>query len=111
MGGAQNSNRTVQKQRLHLPRFALLAGVTMESIQALTAVIGANVDQQISWLQSKGLLSRNKFCPACNQPMDLQQRNDITDGYRWCQDSSCKRVFHFDLGHSLNSLAGNFTSG
>ena len=53
----------------------------MESILALSAVIGLDVDKQIHWLQSRGLLSRNKACPACNLQMDLQQRGDITDKY------------------------------
>ena len=54
----------------------------MESVLALSAVIGPEVDKQISWLQSKGLLGRNKLCPACNQPMDMQQRRVI---HRWPQ--------------------------
>ena len=81
--------RMAQKQWLYLPRFSKLASVTMESILALAAVVGTNVDQEISWLQSKGLLSQNRFCPACNQPMDFQQRNDIMMKWR-CPDSSFK---------------------
>ena len=64
----------------------------MESVLALAAVIGPDVDKQISWLQSKGLLSRNKVCPACSSQMGLQQRGDITDQYRrHCPSSSCKK--------------------
>ena len=64
----------------------------MESVLALSAVIGPDVDKQIHRLQSKGLLPRNKICPACNQQMDLQQRRDISDGYRWrCSSSNCKK--------------------
>ena len=59
---------------------------------ALAAVIGPEVETQVTWLQSKGLLGRNKTCPACNQQMDMQHRSDITDKYRWrCPDSSCKK--------------------
>ena len=77
--------------RLHLPRVSSFCS-TMESVLALSAVIGPEVDKQISWLQSKGLLGRNKLCPACNQPMDMQQRRDITDGHRWrCPVSTCKK--------------------
>ena len=84
-------NRAAQKQRLHLPRVSSFCS-TMESVLALSAVIGPEVDKQISWLQSKGLLGRNKLCPACNQPMDMQQRRDITDGHRWrCPVSTCKK--------------------
>ena len=62
------------------------------SVLALAAVIGPEVETQVTWLQSKGLLGRNKTCPACNQPMDMQHRSDITDKYRWrCPDSSCKK--------------------
>ena len=84
--------QAAQKQRLHLPPVLKSASSTMESVLKLSMVIGPDIDQQISWLHSKGLLSRNKLCPACNQPMDLQQRSDITDRYRWrCPDSSCKK--------------------
>ena len=56
------------------------------------AVIGPDVNQQITWLQSKGLLPRNKTCQACNHPMTMQARSDITDKFRWrCPDSTCKK--------------------
>ena len=71
----------------------------MESVLALAAVIGPDVDKQISWLQSKGLLSRNKVCPACSSQMGLQQRGDITDQYRWrCPSSSCKNSVSLQSG-------------
>ena len=42
-----------------------------------------DVDRQIGWFQSKGLLATNKTCPACSQPMDMQKRSDVTDKYRY----------------------------
>ena len=64
----------------------------MESVLSLSAVIGPDVNQQITWLQSKGLLPRKKTCPACNHPMTMQARSDITDKFRWrCPDSTCKK--------------------
>ena len=64
----------------------------MASILALAEIIGGDVDQQLTWLQSRGLLPRTKTCPACNHAMDFQARNDITDKYRWrCPVSSCKK--------------------
>ena len=64
----------------------------MESVLSLSAVVGPDVNQQITWLQSKGLLPRNKTCPACNHPMTMQARSDITDKFRWrCPDSTCKK--------------------
>ena len=71
----------------------------MESVLALSAVISPQVDKQIHWLQSKGLLARNKTCPPCNQQMDLQHRNDITDKYRWrCPRHNCKRSLFLRAG-------------
>ena len=50
--------------------------------ESVAAVIGPEVETHVTWLQSKGLLRRNKTCPACNQQMDMQHRSDITDKYR-----------------------------
>ena len=81
------------------PRAKKSGTVKMESVLAFTAVIGPVVEKQVTWLQSKGLLCRNKTCPACNQQMDLQHRSDITDKYRWrWPDSSCKKSL------SLNTI-------
>ena len=55
----------------------------MENVLALCEVIGPDVNKQITWLQRKGLLAQTKHCPSCNSPMQLQQRSDMTDGYRW----------------------------
>ena len=79
-------------QRESIPAQKKSGTVKMESVLALAAVIGPEVETQVTWLQSKGLLSRNKTCPACNQQMDMQHRSHITDKYRWrCPDSSCKK--------------------
>ena len=40
-------------------------------------------DEQITWFQSKGLLARNKTCPACNQAMIMQTRSDVSEKYRY----------------------------
>ena len=37
------------------------------------------MDEQIHWLQGKGLLARQKQCPGCSQQMVLQTRNDVSD--------------------------------
>ena len=29
--------------------------------------------------QKKGLIARNKYCPSCNQAMNMQSGNDVTD--------------------------------
>ena len=42
-------------------------------------MIFGSLDEQIHWLQSKGLLARQKVCPVCRQQMALQTRNDISD--------------------------------
>ena len=61
----------------------------MESVLSLSAVIGPDVNQQITWLQSKGLLPQTKHCPSCSTAMSLQARSDITDKFRWrCPDST-----------------------
>ena len=51
----------------------------MASILALAEIIGGDIDQQLTWLQSKGLMPSSKACPACTHTMDMQPRNDITD--------------------------------
>ena len=79
--------------------------VTMESVLALAVVIGPEVDKQITWLQSKGLQGRNMACPACNQLMDLQQRKDITDQYRWrCPNTTCKKSVSIRSGTFFEKL-------
>ena len=71
---------------------------TKMSILDLGQYMFGDVDQQIGWFQSKGLLATNKTCAACSQqPMDMQKRSDVTDKYRYViqQNTMC-------LGH--NSL-------
>ena len=50
-----------------------------QNILSLASVLGANTDQQITWFQKKGLIARNKCCPSCNQAMNMQSGNDVTD--------------------------------
>lgn len=50
----------------------------MTSILSLAGVLRVDVHQQISWFQSHGLIARNKNCPVCNHPMNLQSSSDIT---------------------------------
>ena len=49
-----------------------------------------DVDQQICWFQSKGLLATSKTCPACSQPMDMQKCSNVTDKYRYVYNNSVK---------------------
>ena len=55
----------------------------MASILSLASVISAELEEQIAWFQARGLLAQNKTCPACNQPMNMQQRQNVTDKYRY----------------------------
>jgi uncharacterized protein with PIN domain len=57
----------------------------MTSILSLAGVLGADIEDQISWFQTRGLLARHKNCPSCNQAMTQQSRNDIIDMYRYCR--------------------------
>ena len=52
----------------------------MASILSLASVISAELEEQIA---GSSLLAQNKTCPACNQPMNMQQRQDVTDKYRY----------------------------
>ena len=53
-----------------------------------------DVDHQISWFQSKGLLAMSKTCPACSQPMNMQTRSDVTDKYRYVCNNSKHNVYN-----------------
>ena len=53
------------------------------SILSLSSVLSGNMLHVIGWYQSRGLNTRSKSCPTCNQPMNLQSRNDISDKYRF----------------------------
>ena len=52
------------------------------SILDLGVVIFQLVDGIIAWLQSKHLLASSQTCSACNIPMTLSPRADISDGCR-----------------------------
>ena len=40
-----------------------------------------SVDQQVSFLQQKGLLASSQTCSACSTSMTLRPKRDISDGY------------------------------
>ena len=56
----------------------------MANILDLAAVISERTSPQerLEWFQNRGLIARNKMCPACNAPMELQTRKDVSDQYR-----------------------------
>ena len=56
---------------------------TKMSILDLGPYMFGDVDQQIDWFQSKGLLATSKTCPASNQPMNIQTHSDVTDMSRY----------------------------
>ena len=76
-GTATNVARIAKRRELRLQ------SSTMSTILQLSGVLSADVEDQISWFQTKGLLASTKNCPACSQAMTLQQRSDITDKYRY----------------------------
>ena len=53
------------------------------SILDLLPVLSATADEQLSWFQQKGLLSRSQNCPSCGLAMRIQTRNDIQDKRRY----------------------------
>ena len=65
---------------------------TKMSILNLGPYMFGDVDQQIGWFQSKGLLATSKTCPACSQPMNMQTRSDVTDKYRYVCNISVKQI-------------------
>ena len=95
LGGQPMGNRVAQKQRLHLLRVSK----SVLRWRALSAVMGH--DKQIS----KGLLGPNKLCLACNQPMGMQQRRDITYGYRWRCPVSVSKKSVTRLQHILRAVS------
>ena len=60
-----------------------------------------DVDQQIGWFQSKGLLATSKTCPACSQPINMQTRSDVTDKYRYVCNNSVKHNVHNSLWYAF----------
>ena len=53
------------------------------SILDLLPVLSGTADEQLSWFQQKGLLSRSQNCPSCGLAMRIQTRNDIQDKRRY----------------------------
>ena len=54
------------------------------SVKALPLpVLSGTADEQLSWFQQKGLLSRSQNCPSCGLAMRIQTRNDIQDKRRY----------------------------
>ena len=53
------------------------------SLLDLGPVIFGDIDGQITWFQTKSLLSRQVTCPSCGAAMVLQHRSDIQDKRRY----------------------------
>ena len=53
------------------------------SLLDLGPVIFGDIDGQITWFQTKSLLSRQVTCPSCGAAMVLQHRSDIQDKQRY----------------------------
>ena len=66
----------------------------MVSILSLSKILGADIEEQLDWFQSKGLIARRKNCSASTNPMDLQKRSDITDKYRYNMTKLQQKVYH-----------------
>lgn len=84
---------------------------SMSSILELAGVITGEAEEQIRWVQGKGLLAQQPSYPSCSAAMTMQERSDIKDKYRynhwkldttetgiqygllqyWCPDSSCHK--------------------
>ena len=90
--GLRGTNNTANKYPAKIQVFA-----AMDSVLSLCEVIAPDVSKQITWLQSKGLLARNKQCSSCSNPMELQHRNDISDKYRW-RCPNCKKSLSLRSG-------------
>ena len=71
------------------------------SILDLGPYMFGDVDQQIAWFQSKGLLATSKTCPACSQSMNMQIRSDVTDKYRYVCNNSVKHNVHNSLWYAF----------
>ena len=46
-------------------------------------VIFSDMQDIISWMQSKHLLSGCKDCTTCNIAMNFSRKSDVSDGYRF----------------------------
>ena len=51
------------------------------NILDLSKVLAGSIEDQIAWLQARGLLSQQQNC-SCGTAMNLQKRGDIQDKYR-----------------------------
>ena len=59
------------------------------SLLDISQFVFGSVDQQVSFLQQKGLLASSQTCSACSTSMTLRPKRDISDGYIF-RCSSCK---------------------
>ena len=64
------------------------------SILDLGPYLFGDVDQQISWFQSKGLLAMSRTWYAVSQPMNMQTCSDVTDKYRYVCNNSKHNVYN-----------------
>ena len=55
-------------------------------------VIFSDIQDIISWMQSKHLLAGSKDCTTCNVAMNFNRRSDISDGYRFVTVHSIKEI-------------------
>ena len=60
-----------------------------QSILDVAPILFGSIDQQISFLQQKGLLATNQTCSSCQASMTLGQKSDISDGHIF-RCSMCK---------------------
>ena len=56
------------------------------SILDFGKVIFTDSQDIITWMQSKHLLAASKDCTVCNVAMNLSERSDISDGFRFVTD-------------------------
>ena len=76
---------TAQGGKLLVARATLIATKKkgIMSLLDLGPVIFGDIDGQITWFQTKSLLSRQVTCPSCGAAMVLQHRSDIQDKRRY----------------------------
>ena len=84
----------MRSRNRHAGKSILLAGsegamATTLSILDVSELFFGEVEQQITFLQQKGLLATNKTCHVCYGSMALGQKRDITDGSIF-RCSACK---------------------
>ena len=76
---------TAQGGKILVARATLIATKKkgIMSLLDLGPVIFGDIDGQITWFQTKSLLSRQVTCPSCGAAMVLQHRSDIQDKRRY----------------------------